>query len=76
MSEELKLLTALCEALGFEVEKTIDKQCRDVKLKPSSYVSNIWKLSTEESSFFIDVEGTYMVELINPIITYKLKRSE
>ncbi len=72
MSNEMKLLTALCEALGFDVEENIDRQRHHRQLKPSAFVSNIWKLSADNGAFIMDSDGMHKVELISPEITYKL----
>jgi hypothetical protein len=78
MSEELKLIKALCDALGFEVVNTKETKERKVNNgEQSRYVSNIdypdlrgWELKTcqaargpfDQGRFDIDKNGMYTAQ--------------
>jgi len=83
MSQEMKLLTALCEALGFEIETTIDYQER----KESQFIAmshNTFGHPTgrqlkgrpDSNMCDIDSDGLYTSYLTDPIISYKLIKKE
>ncbi len=75
MSNEMKLITALCEALGFEVEQSLDyKETREKhKLSTMSIHCNIREnVIKSDGSYDVDGHGNYLVRLIDPEITYKL----
>lgn len=83
MSQEMKLLEALCDALGFDVEKTIDRQERketeyDARKYNRGFGSSTDRaLRTKQGQMLdIDSDGMYTSYLINPIVSYKLKRRD
>ena len=81
MSDEMKLLRALCDALGFEVETTLDyaplKEGRDATLR-----YNVIHLGQErfrrlaasgpDNKLDRDEDGYYTSLLIEPIVNYKV----
>jgi len=78
MTNEMKLLTALCEALGFEVEEERDSRRIAVNM-PVIDFSAISKLTmagmaldTIDGKYVIDDDGLYSASLITDEITYKL----
>jgi len=89
MSEEMKLIRALCEALGFEVEKELDykeESMLDVSFNSmnSNYGNglNHWhQYSGREfvsaglgQGYARDSKGERITRLINPITSYKLTK--
>ena len=82
MSEELKLITALCEALGFKVEIERNYDVRTINKHDARRVSSITdypdtrgrRLICEDNStkLLIDDDGQYKSQLIKPILSYKL----
>ncbi len=76
MSEELKLITALCEAMGFDVERTEDYKVEktDSLIIPFFNTYQKRRLVTKKLStkYKIDNDGMYESELIKPEISYKL----
>jgi len=83
MSDEMKLITALCEALGFDVVKTEDysgrienkeiahRMIEDV----SHFLRSDRKLVTDiVCAYLIDSDGNYKSELVKPEVSYKLDR--
>tara|TARA_R110000851_G_C12776768_1_gene534832 strand:- start:280 stop:531 length:252 start_codon:yes stop_codon:yes gene_type:complete len=79
MSEEIKLLMAMCEALGLKVERIAD--CRERK-EPQQFAMLYKGLSTSSDRqlrntggmFDIDNEGFYTSYLVNPEISYKVTK--
>ncbi len=79
MSEEMKLITALCEALGFEVVVKHDRKERKEHKDAAMRYNNIG-LSLERAlatkgpvnMFEIDEDGMYTSYLIEPEISYEL----
>lgn len=84
MTNETKLLMALCEALGFEVEVDLDymprKESRDVVLQwIGGYNVDHFKdrrltVSGPDGSYVIDEDGLYTSLLIDPIVSYRLHK--
>ncbi len=72
----MKLITALCEALGFEVEQNLDyKRMKTSFVIEHSGVRHQFRRMVTESlstKLLIDVNGQYETELIKPETTYKL----
>ena len=83
MSDEMKLITALCEALGFEVVIDRDYQERkEVQPFARQYQSDInyphtrgRKLEDRAGTYCIDENGKYTSRLIEPIKSYKLVKN-
>lgn len=84
MSEEMKLITALCEALGFEVEVKRDYDERKVTGTEASRINSVIQypdaigraLKGAGGVFQKDDQGLYTSVLIEPIISYKLTRRQ
>lgn len=85
MTNEMKLITALCEALGFEIKIERDfKERKEGKTNAMHYQSNIdypqtmgRRLQHTGQRLKIDKDGNYTSQLIEPVLSYKLiKRSE
>jgi len=76
MTNEMKLLTALCEALGFEVEVNFNykRQKTSHVIRHGGVRHQKRRMVTETLSMklAIDVNGQYETELIKPETTYKL----
>lgn len=68
MSEELELLTAMCEALDLKVERNID--CGEI-------VVPIESVEHHHSHFEIDRDlyGMATMRLHHPVITYKVTKN-
>lgn len=77
MSNELKLLTALCEALGFEVKTLLDYQERKESLESAksyfSSVPRVRQLSAVNGQFVIDDDGNYTSLLTDPVVSFKVR---
>jgi len=79
MSNEMKLIMALCDALGFEVETTIDYQPRKEN-KQSAMNWNSGRqglervLATTGTGNMLDIDDNdeYTSLLTSPVIDYKL----
>ena len=80
MSEEMKLITALCKALGFEVEV---EHNYDERKEPKRNISRYQSMMAHTHSdgrelahlggaYVIDRNGDYTTRLIKPITMYKL----
>lgn len=83
MTNEMKLLQALCKALGFHVETIIDRQERkENKIEAMRYNRAYIKLDRRlqttgpMGALDIDENGLYTSYLINPVISYKLTKME
>ena len=79
MTDEMKLLKALCEALGFLVY--VDADYQEIREPNYIYQDNLSKvnrvLKTDLNGKWIrDEEGSYTSTLIDPITTYKLIKKE
>jgi len=76
MTDEMKLLVAMCDALGFEVEVDADYQRSTTNhvIDNGGVVHQYRRMITETLStkFSKNREGLYMTELIKPLISYKL----
>lgn len=85
MSNEMKLLRALCEALGFEVVTNVDYQ--ESEMTDSTFSSYSWVgiygwLRTSGRDFKNDGMGGYarnengnrITVLKEPVVTYELKK--
>ena len=78
-SNEMRLLKALCEALGYKIVTTLDYQRKmedensALRFKGNSEFMGR-RLVTENigNRFYIDENGMYESELVNPIVTYEL----
>ena len=84
MTEEMKLITALCESLGFKVEVEHDY---DERKEPKRNISRYQSMMAHTHSdgrelkhicgtYVIDKNGEYTTKLIKPITTYKLTKKE
>lgn len=76
MSEEMKLLRALCDALGFDVVVTKDYMPITVDRETNKmfFSSPTRKFKTKGVEFDINDDGLYTSILIDPIISYRLER--
>ena len=80
MSEEMKLIESLCEALGFKVIKDIDRGERKETQENAMSYNRGYGYITErglvtsgvDNMLDIDEDGMYTSYLINPIISYKV----
>ena len=83
MTQEMKLLMALTEALGFEIETTLDyeerkvpAQYKDLLLNTGSHIGVKRMLVYNEghgNGLYIDDDGMYASRLTTPIVDYKIK---
>lgn len=80
MSQEMKLLEALCDALGFEVERMLDYQ--EQKIPPHQHCSRnlgfgekVSRASVTDGTgkYITDKNGFYTSRLITPIVDFKLR---
>lgn len=84
MSQEMKLLLALTEALGFEVETTLDYQERKEPkhIAIPTYNSGRTDLDRElvaegpHNMLLIDEDGMYTSMLKSPIVDYKVRAKQ
>lgn len=83
MSPEMKLLTALCDALGFEVMAEIDhderKEQETFAMEINSFHYNGPRVLVAEgphNRLVIDGDGHYTSRLKIPIVSYTLKSKE
>jgi len=81
MTNEMKLLHALCEALGFEVETTLDYKEVEIGYDEamrinSTYYNSNRILVHDCGKFRIDSDGMYTSMLIDPIVDYKLEKRD
>ena len=79
MTNEMKLLYALCEALGFEVEIILDyKERKESKDSAMRYnqgtpgMDRVLACTGPNQTLHIDENREYTSLLINPIVDYKL----
>ncbi len=72
MSNEIKLLMALIDALGFEVETTID---REIRGQDPDRIHHEW-LKQQGRRVVTDLHGECTSQLIEPIVSYKLSKSD
>ncbi len=78
MSNEMKLITALCEALGFEVEQSLDYRRSTVKAAANTFSEMSQAIGFSGYRFiepfeeFTNKKEKHGTELIDPVITYKL----
>ena len=70
MTQEMKLLEALIDALGFDIEKTKDYQDRKTH-KPEEFGSSR-QCEHHHGKYIIDENGMYNSRLVQPIVDYKL----
>ena len=83
MTNEMKLITALCEALGFEIKTTVDYQRREespetaeIYFHPTYGVSNERRLETVNGAYVIDEEGYYTSSLVHPVVDFQVVPAE
>jgi len=86
MTNEIKLLLALCKALGFEVETTLDYQERKENMQVAMKYNSAWPpqrtdrrilaSSGPHNQLDIDKDGLYTSLLIDPVVDYKLHKRE
>jgi hypothetical protein len=84
MTNEMKLLYALCEALGFEVETTLDHAPRKeskaeamvINQGTEVYSGSPRALATQGAAgmLLIDEDGLYTSLLVEPIVDFRLHR--
>ena len=82
VTNEMKLLTALCEALGFEVE--IERDYQEAKITYNEFklfnenIPGMERLRVKSANgiYDIDESGMYTLMLKEPILSYKLVRRE
>lgn len=88
MTNEMKLLMAMCDAMGFEVETTNShsrKITRDearaigyFSAKPFGYTADKWLVTDEamesQPRYLIDSDGMYTEAWVKPIVDYKLTK--
>ena len=79
MSKEFDLIYALCEAMGFEVETTLDYQERKesydnaIRINKGGYGGDRALASAGPyGKLVIDADGEYTSLLVTPIVDYKL----
>jgi len=80
MSEEMKLLMALCDALGFEVERTLDSKERkepaeSAKIINTNYARTDRQLLSVNGELVIDNNKMYTSYLREPETSYKLTKA-
>ena len=76
MSDEMKLLQALCEALGFLVEVETDYQ--EYSISENESINNKFRMIKLDSDgrYMTDENGSYITKLKHPAIAYKLIKKE
>ena len=83
MTNEMKLLTALCDALGFDVEENKDYKSHEIPEKeghhqiryPFHQDCSKWELETgSDNEFKRGEKYSYFIKLKEPIIDYKLTK--
>ena len=89
MSEEMKLLMAMCDALGFAVEVNRDyKEQKESKSNAMRHNTGAFEKGTDrnlvcepesggpfcQGILLIDDDGLYTSRLIDPILSYKLTK--
>ena len=78
MTDEMKLLRALCDALGFEVKTDADFMPMQVDIgemrKHSGGRIENRQIESKGGKWVIDDEGLYTSVLSEPLISYRLKR--
>jgi len=78
MSEEMKLIKALCDALGFDVVTTTDRKERKETKSAAMIINGNRKtgrtLGVRGNGVMLDIDedGMYTSYLINPEISYKV----
>jgi len=80
MSDEMKLIKALCDALGFDVVVTTDRKERKETKEAAMQYNKGFGYSTERglvtdginNMLDIDEDGMYTSYLINPEISYEV----
>lgn len=72
MSQEMKLLMALTEALGFEVETTLDYQERKTHTPVGLECGRVCE--SDGQGYIRDEHGVYTSRLAAPIVDYKLTK--
>lgn len=80
MSDEMKLLMALCDALGFDVETKYDYKERRISKTHAMQINRGYNVSPKLSlqtngrhnMLDIDDDGMYLARLEKPIISYSL----
>ena len=78
MTNEMKLLMAMCDALGFEVETTLDYQETITYRTPQNGHNKAGVVFSTDNSgaYIIDDDGKYKLRLETPIVDYKLTKRE
>lgn len=84
MTQEMKLLMALTEALGFEIETTLDYDERKESEFGKDgimlgYISNPRRMKYNDkhgTGMVIDSDGMYTSILADPIVDYKLRAKQ
>ena len=75
MSDEMKLLKALCEALGFLVY--VETDYIEVNIEGFSSPGKFRKMKLGPDGRYIrNTDGSYISTLIEPAVTYKLIKKE
>lgn len=80
MSDEMKLLMAMCDALGFEVEIIKDYQKRTELVEAAKlYISlpslkHSRRLTSTNGKYDIDEYGFYTSMLTDPVLDFKLTK--
>ena len=80
MSDEMKLLMALCDALGFDVKTELDYAERKEHIQPGSLLVEAWpgnprRCETDNNGgYIIDSNGNYTTLLKTPITSYVVSK--
>lgn len=79
MSEEMKLLMAMCEAMGLKVERDVDYQETPVSRFDGHQIIHSpqrgsYTLVSQNGGWVRNDEGGYIRRLINPEISYKVTK--
>lgn len=74
MSEEMKLIEALCKALGFKVEREIDSDIRRIPVGAAELGRSRIIMAKPGFPLMKDVDENGMCKtmLVNPIVSYKV----
>ena len=82
MTDEMKLIMALCDALGFDVEVNCDYRERRISKSHAMQINQGFQnheltLQTKEA-YLLDVDDNemYLARLSNPIVSYRLAKKE
>ncbi len=80
MSDEMKLLMAMCEATGLKVSIKLDYEAELVKWSPAfpikNYSNPYRRLATKPGSneYDINSDGLYTSLLVEPVKSYKVEK--